>query len=106
MNESTFQTNTDPHAQLRALYMTLLRSQERFDEFKHLLSLYQVPGGGEGDEPTEASAVRAALNSKVRDWLGVPFEELTAIQVLQWRAILVEERLNIAVSPWKEANNY
>ena len=33
---------TDPHAQLRALYLSLLTHQEHFDEFKQLLSLYEV----------------------------------------------------------------
>ena len=32
----------DPHAQLRALYRSLLTKQEYFDEFKRLLALYEV----------------------------------------------------------------
>jgi len=36
------QTINDPHVQLRRLYTSLLEEQNRFDEFKQLLSLYPV----------------------------------------------------------------
>ena len=96
----------DPHAQLRALYVTLLTHQDRFDEFKHLLSLYQIDPERLDHESAEATAVRARLNERLRDWLGVPFEQLSAIQLVQWRQIIVEERMNLALSPWKESNTY
>ena len=35
-------TLVDPHAQIRALYVSLCTHQEHFDEFKQLLALYDV----------------------------------------------------------------
>ncbi len=98
----------DPHAQLRALYLSLLTHQDHFDEFKQLLSLYDVrPEEIEDDfEPQEAAKLRSRLNARIRSWLGRQFDGLSAAQVLQWRAIVVEERLNVALSPWKESNIY
>ncbi|WP_437602610.1 hypothetical protein [Sorangium sp. So ce590] len=95
----------DPHAQLRALYISLLRNQEHFDEFKQLLSLYIVSAEAD-EEPADATAVRALLNSRIRSWIGGFFDGLSASQVLQWRAIVVEERINVCLSPWKESNIY
>jgi len=46
------------------------------------------------------------LNTRIRGWLGGQFMGLSATQVLQWRAIVVEERFNVSLSPWKEANVY
>lgn len=97
--------STDPHAQLRALYLSLLQSQEHFDEFKQLLAMYLVPANAES-EPEEAASVRSQLNARIREWIGGPFEGLSAMQVLQWRAIVVEERVNVSLSPWKESNMY
>src|SRR5271154_3241172 len=94
MTMNTQATAQDAHAQLRALYQTLLSHQDRFDEFKHLLSLYSVESGDE--EPSEAREVRVRLNERVRDWVGGSFEGLSVIQMLQWRAIVVDERLNVA----------
>jgi hypothetical protein len=104
MTMNTHTSAPDAHAQLRALYQTLLSHQDRFDEFKHLLSLYSVESGEE--ESSEAGEVRARLNERVRDWVGGAFEGLSVIQMLQWRAIVVDERLNVALSPWKESNLY
>jgi hypothetical protein len=28
------------------------------------------------------------------------------MQMLLWRSIIVEERFNVALAPWKEANGY
>ena len=39
-------------------------------------------------------------------WVGDRFGGLSATQMLQWRAIVVEERFNVSLSPWKESNNY
>jgi hypothetical protein len=103
---NTTQSFSDPHAQLRALYMSLLKRQENFDEFKQLLALYEVPPEHAGEEPLDACAVRSRLNARIRSWIGGPFEGLSAAQVLQWRAIVVEERLNVSLSPWKESNLY
>jgi hypothetical protein len=99
-------TFIDPHAQLRALYLSLLTHQERFDEFKQLLSLYAVAPDVSDREPEDAAEVRTRLNDRIRAWVGGRFDGLSAAQVLQWRAIVVEERLNVALSPWKESNFY
>ena len=94
----------DPHAQIRALYRSLLERQSNFDEFKTLLALYPASLPPNGKESVEATIVRARLNSRISEWLGNPFDALTAEQLLQWRAIVVEERSSHAVSPWKESN--
>jgi len=100
-------TSLDPHRQLRTLYMALLTNQEHFDEFKQLLALYGgIPVEQADDEPVEAAEIRRKLNDRIRDWTDAPLDDLSAAQVLQWRAIIVEERINIAISPWKESNGY
>ena len=96
----------DAHAQLRALYVALLEHQEYFDEFKHLLSLYAIPPEQLDEEPAESARVRAILNTKIRSWVSGAFTDLSVAQVLQWRAIVVDERLNVSISPWKESNVY
>lgn len=103
----TLQATFDPHAQLRALYQALLSNQDCFDEFKLLLQLYDfVPTQAEDEESSEAMAVRDRLNQRIRSWVGGDFDGLSARQTLQWRAIIVEERFNVSLSPWKEANGY
>ena len=57
-------------------------------------------------EPDDAASVRSRLNERIRGWVGGRFDGLSAAQVLQWRAIVVEERLNVSLSPWKESNVY
>jgi hypothetical protein len=99
-------TTADPHAQLRALYRSLLTKQEYFDEFKRLLALYQVEPEDLDAEPEEAASVRTRLNDRIREWVNGPFDGLSAAQTLQWKAIVVEERFNVALSPWKESNVY
>ena len=99
-------TTLDPHAQPRSLYQSLLSRQEYFDEFKRLLALYEVEPGELDAEPEEAAAVRTRLNDRIREWVGGTFDGLSAAQTLQWRAIVVEERFNVALSPWKESNVY
>ncbi len=99
-------TSHDPHAQLRALYQSLLSRQEYFDEFKRLLALYDLGPAQLDAEPDEAADVRRQLNGRIRQWVGGQFDGLTAAQTLQWRAIVVEERFNVALSPWKESNMY
>jgi hypothetical protein len=96
----------DPHVQIRALYSALLEDEERFHEFKKHLALYNVAPEDVDEEPSQAAAVRRQLNERIRAWLNVPFEGISAVQMLQWRAIVVEERFNVAVSPWKESNGY
>jgi hypothetical protein len=94
----------DPRAQIRALYRSLLERQSNFDEFKTLLALYPPTLLPNGEESAEARLIRARLNSRISEWLGDPFDALTAEQLLQWRAIVVEERFNNVLSPWKESN--
>ena len=95
----------DPHLQLRRLYTSLLEEQNRFDEFKQLLALYPLPSD-DSEESPEAAEVRAKLNERIEDWVGGGFEGLSAAQVLLWRSIVVEEHINVALSPWKESNIY
>lgn len=96
----------DPHAQIRALYGALLENEERFHEFKRHLALYHVTPEDIEEEPSHAAAVRRQLNERIQAWLSIPFEGISAVQMLQWRAIVVEERFNVALSPWKESNSY
>ncbi len=98
--------NIDPQAQLRTLYMSLLTRQERFDEFKQLLSMYATAPGEDDGEPPAAAEVRQKLNARIREWTGTPFAGLSSAQIQMWRAIVVEERFNVALSPWKESNSY
>jgi hypothetical protein len=93
----------DHGTQIRALYRSLLERQSNFDEFKTLLTLYPASLPANGQEPIEATVVRARLNSRISEWLGDPFDALTAEQLLEWRAIVVEERFTNAISPWKES---
>jgi hypothetical protein len=92
----------DPHAELRSLYLSLLSHQEHFDEFRRLLALYDAPEDAD-QEPPEATKIREQLNVRVREWIGT-FQGLSPAQTLQWRAIVIEERFNVALSPWKESN--
>lgn len=96
----------DPHSQLRALYRSLLERQSNFDEFKQLLSLYPVQEADAADETVEAAQIREHLNSRISSWVGGSFDGLDVVQLLQWRAIVVEERFNVVLSPWKESNMY
>jgi hypothetical protein len=98
--------DTDPHAQLRTLYMSLLTRQEHFDEFKQLLSMYPAAPGEDETEPPAAAEVRQKLNQRIREWTGTPFAGLSSSQIQMWRAIVVDERINVALSPWKESNGY
>ncbi len=96
----------DSHAQLRSLYMTLLEHQARFDEFKSLLAQYEpTEVHDNASEPESAVEVRRKLNTRIRDWVD-GFDGMSAQQVIQWRAIVVEERINVSLSPWKESNLY
>ena|SRR5260221_3088298 len=102
---ASVQSSNDVHAQLRALYRSLLEDEERFHEFKQLLSLYPTEPPESG-ERAEAAAIREQLNERIREWVGDRFDGLSAMQLLLWRSIVVEERFNVALSPWKEANYY
>jgi hypothetical protein len=99
-------TRIDPHAQIRALYGALLENEERFHEFKRHLALYDLRADQVDEEPAEAAALRHRLNQRIQSWLPIPFDGISAVQMLQWRAIIVEERFNVSVSPWKESNAY
>jgi len=97
---------SDPHDQLRRLYRSLLEEQNRFDEFKQLLALYPTPDIGSDVETEEARVTRAKLNARITEWLHGEFDGLSVAQVLLWKSIVVEERINIALSPWRESNAY
>lgn len=94
----------DPHDQLRALYRSLLERQSNFDEFKQLLSLYPESVSDTAPESEEAAYIRARLNFRISEWVDGDFDGLSVMQVLQWRTIVVEERFNIALSPWNESS--
>jgi len=97
----------DPHTELRSLYMSLLTRQENFDEFKQLLSMYPAVPSEDEAEPPAAAEVRQKLNQRIREWTGLPFSGgLSSSQIQMWRAIVVEDRINIALSPWRESNCY
>lgn len=96
----------DPHAELRTLYLSLLTRQENFDEFKELLSRYPAVSNADEEEPADAAEVRKKLNERIAAWTGLPFVGLSSSQIQMWRAIVVEERINVALSPWKESNAY
>jgi hypothetical protein len=97
--------SADSHAQLRDLYRALLENEEHYHEFKQRLAAYPL-AEGEVTEPDEAARLREQLNSRIRTWVAGDFEGLTAMQVTLWRSIIIEERFNVALSPWKEANWY
>jgi hypothetical protein len=94
----------DPRSQIRALYRSLLERRSNFDEFKALLSLYPASLPANGEEPVEATTVRARLNARISEWLGDPFDALTKEQLLEWRVIVVEERFTNAISRLKQSN--
>ena len=95
----------DPHEQLRRLYRSLLEEQDRFDEFKQLLAQY--PTSSDDDIETEdAKVIRAKLNARINEWLHGDFDGLSAAHVALWKGIVVEERINVALSPWRESNGY
>jgi hypothetical protein len=100
------QVSYDPHSQLRALYQVLLSNQDCFDEFKRMLALYDFDPSRVEKEPEEAAEMRVKLNARIRSWVGEKFVGLSVTQMLQWRAIVVEERFNVSLSPWKESNTY
>jgi hypothetical protein len=103
--QSVSSSHADSHNELRALYRSLLESEDHFHEFKQLLALYPS-ATSPTEEQAEAAAVREQLNERIRQWLGGSFEGLSAMQLLLWRSIVVEERFNVALSPWKETNCY
>lgn len=103
---STLQLAHDTQTQLRALYVTLLEHQEHYDEFKQLLSLYAMPPEMVEEESADSARVRATINNKIRSWVAGPFNDLSVSQIVQWRAIVVDERLNVTTSPWKEQGAY
>lgn len=107
MTIDAHQFDTDPHTQLRALYRSLLMKQEHFDEFRQMLALYPaVEPESQGAESEAAATLRRQINERISEWIGAPFNGLTATQAALWRAIVVEERFNVALSPWKESNLY
>jgi hypothetical protein len=106
MNATALRHAADPHDQLRRLYRSLLEEQNRFDEFKQLLALYPTADVDSDIESEPAKATRAKLNARISEWLNGDFDGLSAAQVVLWKSIVVEERINVALSPWRESNAY
>ncbi len=102
----TLQAPFESHEQLRSLYQALLSSQDCYDEFKRLLQLYELEEEEDEDEPSGAAAVRQKLNDRIRAWIGGSFYGLSATEVLQWRAIVVEGRYNVSRASWRESSGY
>lgn len=96
----------DPRVQLRSLYMSLVTRQDRFDEFKELLAQYPDLPDDSDQESEEAAQVRASVNERVHDWTHIPVGGLSPQQIVMLRDMFVLHRLNLALSPWKEANGY
>lgn len=90
---------------LQIVYMAVLENQDRFDEFRQHLATYSV-SPLDDEESAEAAAVRARLNERAREWTNGAVEGRTRVQMLRWREIIVDQRFNIALSPWKVANWY
>ena len=97
--------HTDPQEQLRSLYRSLLNRQQNLDEFRQLLSQYPPIREDDDGEPLIAAEVRERLNQRIREWTGQPFGGLSATQMHMWRAIVLDRRMHIALSPWSEPNN-
>ena len=104
--QTTAASSSDVHAQLRALYQLLLEDQERFEEFRELLASYPATLAPDQPEPPAATEVRERLNRRIREWTQGSHPGLTAQHMVLWRGIVVDERVNIALSPWRESNSY
>ena len=89
----------NPHTEIRALYSALIESEERFREFKRHLALYDLNPDLVDEEPPRAAAVRQRLNERIQTWVAGPFAGISVVEMLQWRAIIVEERFNVVRSP-------
>jgi hypothetical protein len=90
---------------VRALYRALIQSEDRFQEFEAHLAIYDAKTGEADEELPHPAAVRCRLNQRIRSWLSVPFDGLSAEQMREWRAIVIEERFDIAPSPWQELDS-
>jgi hypothetical protein len=95
----------DPHFQLRELYKTLIEHQDLFDEFRQLIASYPRIDD-ENEEPSEARVLREVVTRRVRTWTGLPVSHFSPMQMLLWRNLIVDERINVAIAPWKESNMY
>lgn len=96
----------DPQEQIRRVYLAVLEKQERFDALKQGLASYPAQNVEGGAESPEAAAARSDLNRRIDGWVDFPFAGLSAVQVTQLRQMMVDERINVALSPWKESNGY
>ena len=72
---------------------------------EELLAQYPEIATELAEEPSAAAAAREALNARIGEWV-TPFDGLSATQTRQLRQVLVANRANLAVAPWKENNGY
>src|SRR5215510_9150104 len=86
------------------LWHALLMSKERFSEFQTLLSIYPTEPSSSEEEPEGAAALRARINRRVTEWLGRELQPLSASEILLFRELIIEQRMGIGISPWKESN--
>ena len=68
--------------------------------------MYPAASGEDETEPAAAAEVRQKLNQRIREWTGASFAGLSSSQTQMWRGIPIDERINVALSPWKESNYY
>jgi hypothetical protein len=80
-----------PHDRFWSLYRTLLTRRAHFEEFKHLLAMYPPSSPRLGAESADAEFVRSYLNSRIVEWVGEDFRELSIIELLEWRTVVVDE---------------
>ncbi len=91
----SFRSTPRTESQLRALYGALLSRDDRFDEFKRLVSRYTAEN--DDAETSAARELRAALNARIREWVGT-FDGLSVVETMQWRALLCDEAGLIAAA--------
>jgi hypothetical protein len=94
-----------PTDQLRAIYLKLMIDHDHFDEFRAILASYPLIAD-EAEESEYATGIRLLATERAREWTGIHIERLSSAQMLVLRDVLVDQRRNIAASPWQESNMY
>ena len=56
--------------------------------------------------PEQAAQIRELLNLRIAEWTGSRLQSLSCTDMLAWRGMIVDQRINLGIAPWKEANNY
>jgi len=66
----------------------------------------ELPDGETDVEPEQAAQIRELLNLRIAEWTGSRLQSLSCTDMLAWRGMIVDQRINLGIAPWKEANNY